>query len=75
MMPPSRNTWTASRGRRGGIDIVFNAVGPLAGDYGNGKHAVDLTVEEYMVPLVTVVKSHSSRRAPPRAAWSSSVRA
>lgn len=57
MMPPSRNTWTASRGRRGGIDIVFNAVGPLAGDYGNGKHAVDLTVEEYMVPLVTVVKS------------------
>lgn len=41
----------------GRIDIVFNAVGPLAGDYGNGKHAVDLTVEEFMVPVTTVLKS------------------
>src|SRR5262245_38438285 len=28
----------------GGIDIVFNAIGPRANDYGNGKHAVDLAV-------------------------------
>ena len=27
-------------------------------EYGNGKHAVDLTIEEYMVPLTTVVKSY-----------------
>ena len=39
-----------------GIDIVFNAIGPRATEYGNGKHAVDLTVEEYMVPLATIVK-------------------
>lgn len=42
----------------GSIDIVFNAVGPLASEYGNGKNAVDLAIEEYMVPLTTVVKSH-----------------
>jgi NAD(P)-dependent dehydrogenase (short-subunit alcohol dehydrogenase family) len=41
----------------GGIDIEFNAIGPRAMDYGNGKHAVDLTVEEYMVALETIVKS------------------
>ena len=41
----------------GSIDIVFNAVGPLADEYGNGKHAVDLVVEEFMVPLTTIVKS------------------
>jgi 3-oxoacyl-[acyl-carrier protein] reductase len=42
----------------GSIDIVFNAVGPLASEYGNGKNAVDLPIEEFMVPLATVVKSH-----------------
>src|SRR5215470_462713 len=41
----------------GGIDIVFNAVGPQAQDYGNGKNAVDLAIEEFMVPLTTVLKS------------------
>jgi len=41
----------------GSIDIVFNAIGPLAQEYGNGKHAVDLEIEEFMVPLTTVVKS------------------
>ena len=41
----------------GSIDIVFNAVGPLVKEYGNGKNAVDLAIEEFMVPLTTVVKS------------------
>ena len=41
----------------GSIDTVFNAVGPLAKEYGNGKNAVDLAIEEFMVPLTTVVKS------------------
>jgi NAD(P)-dependent dehydrogenase (short-subunit alcohol dehydrogenase family) len=41
----------------GRLDVVFNAVGPLATEYGNGKHAVDLSVEEYMVPLTRIVKS------------------
>src|SRR6516165_4171531 len=43
--------------RTGSIDIVFNAVGPLVKEYGNGKSAVDLAIEEFMVPLTTVVKS------------------
>src|SRR5438445_4238874 len=41
----------------GSIDIEFNAVGPLAKEYGNGKNAVDLTLEEFMVPVTTVLKS------------------
>jgi NAD(P)-dependent dehydrogenase (short-subunit alcohol dehydrogenase family) len=41
----------------GTIDIVFNATGPLAKDYGNGKSAVELTIEEFMVPATTVLKS------------------
>jgi 3-oxoacyl-[acyl-carrier protein] reductase len=41
----------------GGIDIAFNAVGTLASEYGVGKHAVDLTIEEFMVPAMTVLKS------------------
>lgn len=28
--------------KAGRIDIAFNAVGPVVGEYGNGKHAVDL---------------------------------
>jgi len=43
--------------RAGSIDIVFNAVGPLAKEYGNTKNAVDLAIEEFMTPLTTVVKS------------------
>jgi 3-oxoacyl-[acyl-carrier protein] reductase len=43
--------------RSGNIDVAFNAIGPLASEYGNGKPAVDLSVEEFMVPLTTVVKS------------------
>ena len=41
----------------GKIDVVFNAVGPLVTEYGNGKHAVDSTVEEFMIPVTTVLKS------------------
>jgi NAD(P)-dependent dehydrogenase (short-subunit alcohol dehydrogenase family) len=41
----------------GSFDIEFNAVGPLVKEYGNGNHAVDLAIEEFMVPLTTVVKS------------------
>jgi 3-oxoacyl-[acyl-carrier protein] reductase len=41
----------------GKIDIVLDAAGPLAKEYGNGKIAVYLPVEEFMVPLATMVKS------------------
>jgi NAD(P)-dependent dehydrogenase (short-subunit alcohol dehydrogenase family) len=41
----------------GTIDIVFSAVGPLVHEYGNTKSATDLTIDEFMMPLTTVVKS------------------
>ena len=43
--------------QRGKIDVILDAAGPLAKDYGNGKNAVDLPVEEFMVPLATMVRS------------------
>jgi NAD(P)-dependent dehydrogenase (short-subunit alcohol dehydrogenase family) len=42
----------------GKIDIVLDATGPLVEEYGNGKTAVELTIDEFMTPLTTVVKSH-----------------
>jgi NAD(P)-dependent dehydrogenase (short-subunit alcohol dehydrogenase family) len=41
----------------GKLDIVLDASGPLAKGYGNGKNAVDLSIDEFMVPLVTMVRS------------------
>jgi NAD(P)-dependent dehydrogenase (short-subunit alcohol dehydrogenase family) len=51
----------------GRIDIVFNAVRSLAKDYGNGQNALDLTTEQFMVPVNTVLKSQfiSARAAAP----------
>ena len=43
--------------RAGGVDIVFNVIGPKATEYGTAKHALDLTIDAYMVALSTVVKS------------------
>jgi 3-oxoacyl-[acyl-carrier protein] reductase len=40
----------------GKIDLLDTA-GPLAREYGNGKSAVELPIEEFMVPLATMVKS------------------
>ena len=39
------------------IDIVVDATGPLAREYGNTKNAVELPIEEFMTALTTVVKS------------------
>lgn len=41
----------------GRIDIMLDLAGPLAKEYGNGKMAVDLPVEEFMVPLTAMVRS------------------
>jgi len=41
----------------GSIDVEFNAVGPRISEYGNGKLATELSVEEFMTGLDTVVKS------------------
>jgi len=53
------NEYIDSIGKQtGSIDVVLNAVGPLVNEYGNGKHAVDLAIEEFMVPLTTIVRSN-----------------
>jgi 3-oxoacyl-[acyl-carrier protein] reductase len=41
----------------GSIDIVFNLIGPRLTEYGGGKSATQLSVDEFMAPLVTLVKS------------------
>jgi NAD(P)-dependent dehydrogenase (short-subunit alcohol dehydrogenase family) len=43
--------------RTGKIDILLDVAGPLAKEYGNTKIAVDLPVEQFMVPLSTMVRS------------------
>lgn len=43
--------------RAGGIDVVLDATGPQAMEYGNTKMAVELTVDEFMLPATTVLKS------------------
>jgi NAD(P)-dependent dehydrogenase (short-subunit alcohol dehydrogenase family) len=41
----------------GTIDVILDAAGPLAKEYGNTKMAVDLPIDEFMVPLDTMVRS------------------
>ncbi|HET6176080.1 MAG TPA: SDR family oxidoreductase [Candidatus Sulfotelmatobacter sp.] len=41
----------------GKIDIALDASGPLAREYGNTKLAVDLPVDQFLVPLQTIVRS------------------
>lgn len=41
----------------GKIDIVLDAVGPLAKEYGNTRLAVDLPLDQFLVPLQTMVRS------------------
>ena len=42
--------------KAGGIDVIFNAAGPPPHSYGNGKLAVDSTLEEFAIALDQVVK-------------------
>jgi 3-oxoacyl-[acyl-carrier protein] reductase len=41
----------------GKIDTILDAAGPLAQQYGNGKLAVDLPIDQFMVPFDTMVRS------------------
>lgn len=43
--------------RAGRIDVMFNAMGPRVPEYRNGTPAVDLTVDEFMIPVTTILKS------------------
>ncbi len=44
--------------RTGSLDIEFNATGPRVSEYANGKPVGDLPVEEFMVPVDTVLKAN-----------------
>jgi NAD(P)-dependent dehydrogenase (short-subunit alcohol dehydrogenase family) len=39
------------------IDILLNAMGPRAKDYGNGTSTLELPLEQYLLPLSTLVPS------------------
>jgi NAD(P)-dependent dehydrogenase (short-subunit alcohol dehydrogenase family) len=41
----------------GGLDIEFNATGPRVREYANGTLAVDVPIDEFMVPVETVLKA------------------
>lgn len=41
----------------GSLDIEFNATGPRISEYGNGKRAVELPINEFMVAVDTVLQS------------------
>jgi NAD(P)-dependent dehydrogenase (short-subunit alcohol dehydrogenase family) len=42
----------------GTVDVVFNAIGPLPQEYGGGKNALELNIDEFMAPLISVVRSN-----------------
>jgi len=41
----------------GSIDILLNATGPQAKDYGNGTSTLELPLEQFLLPLTTLVPS------------------
>ncbi len=43
--------------RAGGLDVSFDATGPRIGDYRNGMPAVDITVDDFLIPVNTVLRS------------------
>ncbi len=43
--------------KAGSIDVVFNLIGPRLVEYGGGKPATQLSVDEFMAPLVRLVRS------------------
>jgi NAD(P)-dependent dehydrogenase (short-subunit alcohol dehydrogenase family) len=50
----------------GGIDIAFNATGPRITEYGNGKPAVDLPLEEFMVAQTVLTSQFITARCAAR---------
>jgi hypothetical protein len=59
----------------GSVDVMFNLIGPRLTEYGGGKPATQLSVDEFMAPLVGLVRSQSSRRVRRDSAWSNNARA
>jgi NAD(P)-dependent dehydrogenase (short-subunit alcohol dehydrogenase family) len=51
------DAFIASVVETGSLDIEFNATGPRVCEYGNGKAALDLTIQEFLTPVNTVLRS------------------
>jgi 3-oxoacyl-[acyl-carrier protein] reductase len=45
-------------GTAGRIDILFNAVGPQPIEYGNATSTIELPLEQFMLPITSMVRSH-----------------
>ena len=41
----------------GSIDILMNVIGPQPKDYGNGSNTLELPLEQFLLPLTTIVPS------------------
>jgi NAD(P)-dependent dehydrogenase (short-subunit alcohol dehydrogenase family) len=44
-------------GAAGRIDILFNAIGPQPNEYGNALSTMELPVDRFMLPIVSIVRS------------------
>lgn len=44
-------------GAEGRVDLVFNAIGPQATEYGNATDTVELLLEKFLLPFNTIVAS------------------
>lgn len=53
----------------GSIDVVFNLIGPRLAEYGGGKPATQLSVDEFMAPLVRLVKLLRTSGYPVAVRW------
>jgi NAD(P)-dependent dehydrogenase (short-subunit alcohol dehydrogenase family) len=51
------NTYLDRVAHEGSIDILLNAVGPQPEDYGNGSNTLELPLEQFLLPLSTLVPS------------------
>jgi 3-oxoacyl-[acyl-carrier protein] reductase len=51
------NTYLDHVAQKGSIDILLNAVGPQPKDYGNGSNTLELPLEQFLLPLSTLVSS------------------
>ena len=54
--------------QEGSIDILLNVVGPQPKDYGNGSNTLELPLEQFLLPLATLVPSQLIHHGPCRSA-------
>jgi 3-oxoacyl-[acyl-carrier protein] reductase len=45
-------------GSAGRVDVVLNVTGPRISEYGNGREVISLSVDEFMLPAETILRSN-----------------